>query len=148
MSSEKATLLVHCRFPTGAGNRVRVLVDGAVAGELRRPLEISPGKHRVRVTSWGLPLCGPLGVNCPPGVTVELSLQVWLAGFLVGLVLFLGALVGLVSLLAALGQRLAGYEFLVIPAMLAGVVGTCLLDFYVVLPALSLYTFRLVREGR
>src|SRR5439155_23109935 len=89
MQGEKATLLVRCRFPTGKGNRVRVVVDEQTAGELDCRLRVSPGEHRVRVTSWGLPLCGPILVNCSPDAAVELALKVCFAGLALGLAIFL-----------------------------------------------------------
>ncbi len=147
MTDAPATLLVHCRFPTGAGNRVRVLLNDKVAGELREPIEVPPGRHRVRVTSWGLPLCGPLRVSCPEGAAVELALQVSLSGFLVGLVLYLLALAILAPLAVVLGQFLPGLEPLVVLATILMLVVVVLLDFYLLLPAFSLYTFRLVEKG-
>jgi hypothetical protein len=147
MKSEKATLLVRCRFPTGKGNRVRVVIDEETAGELDCPLSVSPGEHRVRVTSWGLPLCGAISVRCLVGVPVELGLRVWFMGFLLGLVIFVAVLSVLAPLAAILGQRLPGWEPLVFLAGIAAFIAACLLDFYVLLPAFSIYTFQLVESG-
>jgi hypothetical protein len=148
MKSEQATLLVHCRFPTGKGNRVRIVIDGKMVGELDCPLRVSPGDHQVRVTSWGLPLCGAMPVSCTPGASVELALKVCFPGFLLGLAIFVVALSTLAPLAAVLGQHLPGCEVLVVLPVGAAVIATCLLDFYVLLPALSIYTFRLVETGR
>jgi hypothetical protein len=147
MKGETATLLVHCRFPTGKGNRVRVVIDGKTAGGLDCPLSIHPGEHQVRVTSWGLPLCGAIPVTGSPGASVPLALQVCFTGFALGLVLFVALLTGLGALVAVLGPRFPGNEFLLVLAVVASVLASCLLSFYVLLPALSIYTFRLV-EGQ
>jgi hypothetical protein len=147
-NDERATVLVRCRFPMGPGNRVRVVIDGQTAGGLADPLAVSPGSHRVRVTSWGLPLCGALPVVCSPGASVELALKVNLTGLLLGLVVFAAVLAALGPLAAVLGQQLPGYEPLVVVAMAAAVIAAVLLDFYVLLPAFSVYTFRLVEAGR
>jgi hypothetical protein len=147
MISEKATLLVRCRFPTGAANRVRVVIDEQTAGCLDRDLRVQPGEHRVRVTSWGLPLCGAIPVNCSPGASVELALRVYFPGFVVGMVIFLAVLFALPPLAFALGANQPGNEPLVILAVAAAAIATCLLVFYVVLPAFSLYTFRLVQTA-
>jgi hypothetical protein len=125
---------------------VRVVIDGKVGGELHCPLPVRPGHHRVRVTSWGLPLCGRLRVNCPAGASVELRLQVCFPALVLGMALFVAALAALAPLAAVLGRRLPGYEFFAVLALLAAVIAACLLDFYVLLPALSLYTFRLVES--
>jgi hypothetical protein len=142
-----ATVLVRCRFPTGKGNRVRVVIDGKSGGGLDCPVQVRPGEHWIRVTSWGLPLCGPRRVNCPAGVSVELALQVCLPVFVLGMALFVAALAILGPLAAVLGRQLPGYEPLVVLAVLGAAVAVCLLDFYLLLPAFSLYTFRLVETG-
>jgi hypothetical protein len=148
MRGEEATLRVTCRFPTGASNRVRVVIDEKTAGELDCRLAVRPGEHRVRVTSWGLPLCGPLPVHVSPGSSITLALQVCFGGLAVGLVIFLMALAALALLAGALGPRLpAGFEFLATAGVIALTLAACLLDFYVLLPALSIYTFRLVETG-
>ena len=54
MNSEKAALLVRCRFPTGKGNRVRVVIDEETTGELDCLLHVRPGEHQIRV--FGLQL--------------------------------------------------------------------------------------------
>jgi hypothetical protein len=147
MGGENATLLVRCRFPTGEGNRVRVVIDEQTAGKLDCPLKVSAGEHHVRVTSWGLPLCGAILVRCPAGASVDLALKVSFTGFAIGMALFVAALLALAPLAVVLGQRLVGYEVLVVVAVGAAVIATCLLDFYVLLPAFSLYTFWLVEAG-
>jgi hypothetical protein len=148
MKGEQATLLVQCRFPTGRGNRVRIVVDGKMAGELDSPLPVSPGDHQVRVTSWGLPLCGAIPVTCSPGASVVLALQVCFPGFLLGLAIFVTALSILAPLAAVLGQQVPGCDALIVLPVLATVLAICLLDFYVLLPAFSIYTFRLIETGR
>jgi hypothetical protein len=148
MKGEKATLLVSCRFPTGPGNRVRVVIDEKNAGELRCHLHVSPGEHQVRVTSWGLPLCGPLPVHCSPGASVTLALKVCFSGFVLGLGVYLAMLAALGLLVAALGPHVpADSGFFVVPVAIALALAGCLLDFYVLLPAFSIYTFRLVQTG-
>jgi hypothetical protein len=147
MRYEEATILVTCRFPTGPGNRVRVVIDEVTAGELDQPIGVRSGKHKVRVTSWGLPLCGPLPVRCAAGDEVELALRVCFSGFAVGMALFVLALAGLSLGAVALGQLLPGYEALVVPAVGVGLVTALLLDFYVLLPAFSVYTFWLDQTG-
>jgi hypothetical protein len=146
MRGDKATLLVRCRFPTGKGNRVRVVIDGRTAGGLDCPLRVNPGEHQVRVTSWGLPLCGVIPVSCPAGASVELALKVWFSGLVLGIVVYLAVLSILGPLAAVLSQRLPGYESVVAVTVLAAVLATILLDFYVLLPAFSVYTFRLVQS--
>jgi hypothetical protein len=147
MHRSGTTVLVRCRFPTGKGNRVRVVIDWKCGGQLDCPVQVVPGERWIRVTSWGLPLCGPLLVNCPAGVSAELALQVCLPVFMLGMALFLAALALLGPLAAVLGQQLPGYEPLVVLAVLATAIAVCLLDFYLLLPAFSLYTFRLVEIG-
>jgi hypothetical protein len=147
MTAEKATLLVTCRFPTGTGNRVRVF-DEKPVGALDGHLSVRPGEHLVRVTSWGLPLCGPLAVSCSPGTCVTLALKVCFSGFVLGLVIYLTALAALGLLVAALGPHWpAGFEALLVLVVIVLALGACLLDFYVLLPAFSIYTFWLVETG-
>src|SRR5262249_37796697 len=110
-------------------------------------LRVSPGKHWVRVTSWGLPLCAAVPVWCEPEVPLELSLKVHLAGFALGMVLFLAAAAVVAPFAAALGQHAPGYEPLVVLAPGAAMIALCLLVFYALLPAFSVYTFRLVETG-
>jgi hypothetical protein len=150
MDGEDTTLLVRCRFPTGRGNRVRVVVDEETAGKLHCDLRVDPGEHWVRVTSWGLPLCGAVPVSCSPGASVELALKVCFPGFLLGLIIYVAVLVVLAPLAAIVGRQLLGFEPLVVLVVGAIALATCLLDYYVLLPAFSIYTFRLVetREGR
>jgi hypothetical protein len=147
MRDGKAALLIRCRFPTGTGNRVRVVIDGETAGELDCLLGVSPGEHRVRAASWGLPLCGTISVHCPAGAPVELALKVCFTGFVLGLAIFLAVLSALMPLAAVLRQGLPGYEPLVVLGVVAALLATCLLDFYVLLPRFSIYTFRLVETG-
>jgi hypothetical protein len=140
---EPATLIVRCRFPTGRGNRVRVVIDEETAGELDRPIRVRPGDRRVRVTSWGLPLCGALSLPCSPGESVELALRVSFPGFALGMVLLVAAMSALAPFAAVLGQHLPGYEFLVLLVTAGGFLAGLVLDFYVLLPALGVFTFRL-----
>lgn len=146
MKGEKATLLVRCRFPTGKGNRVRIVIDGETAGELECHLKVSPGEHQIRVTSWGLPLCGPMEVSCPAGASVELALQVCFSGLIVGIALFLVAMLGVGMVATFLAQLLPGKEILILPVVACLAIAVCLFDFYLLLPQFSLYTFRLVER--
>jgi hypothetical protein len=147
MTGEQGTLVVRCRFPTGKGNCVRVVIDEKTAGELDCQLSVRPGSHRVRVTSWGLSLCAANQVDCPPGAVVELALQVCFTGGALGAVIYLGVVVALAPLVVAPIKQKLGSELLAVVALVAAALSTCLLDFYVLLPAFSIYTFRLVEMG-
>jgi len=85
-------------------------------------------------------------VICQAGTGVELALKVCFTGFVFGLVIFLVALSFLAPLTAVLIPRAPGYEPLVVLAAAGAVIAICLIDFYVLLPSLSLYTFRLVES--
>src|SRR5262249_28236074 len=119
------------------------VVDAKTAGELGCPIPVRPGDRHVRVTSWGLPLCGAFPVRCSPGESVELALRVNLPGLALGMALFVAVLVVLAPFAAVLGQHLPGYEPLTVLATGVTFVAVCLLDFYVLLPAFGIYTFRL-----
>jgi hypothetical protein len=76
-----------------------------------------------------------------------LALQVCFPGFVLGLVLFVAVLAALAPLVALLCQHLPRFEPFVVLGVGAAAIATCLLDFYVLLPTLSVYSFRLVDTG-
>ncbi len=146
MQSGQASLTVRFRFPTGRGNRVRVVVDGWPAGDLDSRLGVEPGEHAVTVTSWGLPLCGPMAIACGPGESIELDLNVS-RGLWLGLLSWMAmTTIGMPLTFILAGPHL-GHGPLLALAMLAVAIATCILILYVLLPALSVYTCRLVLKG-
>jgi riboflavin transporter FmnP len=66
----------------------------------------------------------------------------------IGTIIFIAALSALAFMLSVLDVRLPGYEPFIVLAVVAAAIVSCLLDFYVLLPAFSIYTFRLVETGR
>jgi hypothetical protein len=77
-------------------------------------------------------------------MSIELALQVCLGGFLLGLFIFVTAMAVVGPIVVLLRPHLPGAESVIMLIVPLAALAICLLDFYVILPAFSLYTFRLV----